>query len=730
MKTKRVGVFLVSAAVMLVGVMLSRTSIGRSGRNQDLKRTPVSGKGVELYPVRIGKKSGYINRTGAIAIKTEFRFCGSFMGDRARVASNLLWAGDSGHVRGDQATGVRLGFVDRSGRIVVEPRFWAAEAFSEGLASVGVKAELGQQSVVRRGFIDSKGKFIVPPRFSRTGSFSEGMARVMLGGGWQRFARGPRVVFHEVNGDWGYVTKDGKIAITTRFSEAGDFREGLAYARPTAAWGFIDTKGKIAIPPQFDETGNFKEGLVKVKAGLRWGYVKNNGEYLIEPIFDDATDFSGGFARVSINDKWGCIDKKGKLIVELKFDGIDKFSEGFAAVRSGATWDTISAKDFGSDHTYIKGGSWGYIDESGRIVVEPKYESASHFSNGLAAVKTDGKWGYIDPKGKVVIDPRFSSCSSFSEGLAAVSLDDGRTSYGFIDKRGKFVLQPRFWSAGSFVGGMAPVQTRGAAGFRYGYIGKNGKYIIQPMYKSAGAFDGKGRALVSRDGRSFYIDKNGKEDSDYYPVKVFLGGWWEVPEGTDKVTPDSRWNFSEGLARVRVMPKGKGVGYINKKGKFVIEPKFNAARSFSAGLAGVSFGGKPRNKFSKDIIGGKWGFIDKSGKFVIQPTFYETGDFSEGLASVRTGWRKWGYIDAKGRIAVKPQFRDAGQFAGGLARVCVDVTSAKKRKWGYIDRSGKMVIKPTFDKAEDFANGLARVESARLQQYIDKNGRTIWKERP
>ena len=50
--------------------------------------------------------------------------------------------------------------------------------------------------------------------------------------------------------------------------------------------------------------------------------------------------------------------------------------------------------------------------------------------------------------------------------------------------------------------------------------------------------------------------------------------------------------------------------------------EFVLARAFSEGLAAVM--GK----------NDKYGFIDKTGKFVIQPQFYRVGDFSEGLAAV------------------------------------------------------------------------------------------------
>lgn len=51
----------------------------------------------------------------------------------------------------------------------------------------------------------------------------------------------------------------------------------------------------------------------------------------------------------------------------------------------------------------------------------------------LLPVKQDRKWGFIDEAGKIVIEPQFDRCSSFVQGLARVRMDG---KFGYIDKRG------------------------------------------------------------------------------------------------------------------------------------------------------------------------------------------------------------------------------------------------------------------------------------------------------
>ena len=47
---------------------------------------------------------------------------------------------------------------------------------------------------------------------------------------------------------------------------------------------------------------------------------------------------------------------------------------------------------------------------------------------GLYPVVVEGKWGYIDNTGKVAVAPRFGAAFRFSEGLAPVQAPEGKGS--------------------------------------------------------------------------------------------------------------------------------------------------------------------------------------------------------------------------------------------------------------------------------------------------------------
>lgn len=104
---------------------------------------------------------------------------------------------------------------------------------------------------------------------------------------------------------------------------------------------------------------------------------------------------------------------------------------------------------------FCRRGKWGYKDWKGNVVIEPTFDEAFSFSEGLAGVEKDGLIGYIDKTGKVVIDYTYDCATSFHEGLAAVSRGE---KSGYIDDKGNQVVEYVYDVATPFDGGKAVVR--------------------------------------------------------------------------------------------------------------------------------------------------------------------------------------------------------------------------------------------------------------------------------
>ena len=84
-------------------------------------------------------------------------------------------------------------------------------------------------------------------------------------------------------------------------------------------------------------------------------------------------------------------------------------------------------------------GKWGYVNSDHCWAINPQFDFASGFDEGLAPVQIGGKWGFIDKTGRMAINPEFDMARLFSDGLAPVQIGG---KWGFIDKTGRWLLDP------------------------------------------------------------------------------------------------------------------------------------------------------------------------------------------------------------------------------------------------------------------------------------------------
>lgn len=308
----------------------------------------------------------------------------------------------------------------------------------------------------------------------------------------------------------------------------------------------------------------------------------------------------------------------------------------------------------------VKSGNyWGYINHEGKYLINPQFQFASIFKEGLALVlSSDNKFGFINEDGKYVINPIYSDALSFSEELALVGKKDSQLE--FIDNQGKTVItiSPEIETASSFSEGLALVYSNGL----YGYVDKTGKLVIPYTFNTASNFE-EGFAKVGLKEKESNTFKYG-----------FINKKGEVVINFQFVMAN---NFSDGLALVY---NGSQYGYIDYEGKFVINPQFVEAYNFQGEYAVIK-------------QGQLYGYIDKDGKIVINPQFFSAGQFLDnGLSSVKLTDGKVGYINKDGKIVIPSQFDAASGFYGDIALVVIN------SKIGIINKEGKIIVNPQFDE--------------------------------
>jgi hypothetical protein len=289
----------------------------------------------------------YMDRSGKILFKIEgsgFAFSEGLAAASRRIGREADW-----------------GFLDRTGKFVIEPRFYAASSFSEGLAVATATPSPGTT-----GFIDHSGSFVIPPRLSYASDFQGGLAAVIIDGPCQIYNGGS--------------------------CDAAEYRPTQPNANYACRYAFIDKTGKPISDLRFEGAGDFAEGLAPVKMGGRWGYVDQSGRIVIDPRFAWAGQFSEGLAGVFDGKNYGFIDRTGKLVIQPRFQSVSAFADQRALVM---------------DVTEKRGTSYRYIDHTGLPAFPGNFVFATSFMHGLAAASSDYRRGrgtvsWIDPSGKPV----------------------------------------------------------------------------------------------------------------------------------------------------------------------------------------------------------------------------------------------------------------------------------------------------------------------------------------
>lgn len=193
----------------------------------------------------------------------------------------------------------------------------------------------------------------------------------------------------------------------------------------------------LTFPSCGNSNQNIVDGVeyypVKLEENGRWGMVSPSGEMLFEdefenmpsPVFDGLFFVKEGEAISIYN-----ASKKPELIIgELENAGI--LSEGVIPTTTQNSRITMINRDGKNKFTLMP--------HNGKEIIEC---DAMYFDGLLRIKDEDGKWGYADNSGKIVISPKFIECTPFSEGFAlAVIEKDGKYEGVIIDKKGEQIAK-------------------------------------------------------------------------------------------------------------------------------------------------------------------------------------------------------------------------------------------------------------------------------------------------
>ena len=278
------------------------------------------------------------------------------------------------------------------------------------------------------------------------------------------------------------------------------------------------------------------------------------------------------------------------------------------------------------------------------------YNSYYPLSNGFYGVKNKEGAGYIPADGE-------SSNSLKQEFVGPI----GEKGYRLLRKDGKTILMDKNEvtqgvfsnknpeDIGYYAEDRIPIKEEG----EYSYYNALGDRLFGG-FSEASRFQ-KGKAVVKKAKRVFFIDSEGKEVELKYTVKDEKGKAKKDENGKKiekerkfeavQINPD--YSF---IAQGCILAKEDGAYHIYDENWEQVSD-FSAEEVDGIGKDGIF-------AFSKK---GKWGFANLKGEVVLEPKYKAAKSFSEGLAGVMED-DYWGFINLKGEMVITPQFFGVDYF--------------------------------------------------------------------
>ena len=315
------------------------------------------------------------------------------------------------------------------------------------------------------------------------------------GGDWKAYSTSREVAsgdsiyfddfyFHIRNrNEWIVMSKYGRLLTKRPVQQTEISQAQYVPVKKNNQWGLIDYQGEEVLGYAYDYIGRGFVDTFPVKYVGSWGILNTQGNWVIQPSYDSLFRISsfyvgqvnghlsiissqgihlsfaqgklvekkGGAVQIWDKDKTGIIAPEGALIFDPIYNNtiqkgkfylaksgegsMVKNSNGEFVVRFDKGYEEIYSWDEGFFHIR-KRGLHGFVDESGRLRIANRYDSARGFSEGKAAIKLIGRWGYINKSEQLIIQPLYGYVSDFQNGVAIV----GNGKYGLINESGEVLL--------------------------------------------------------------------------------------------------------------------------------------------------------------------------------------------------------------------------------------------------------------------------------------------------
>ena len=225
------------------------------------------------------------------------------------------------------------------------------------------------------------------------------------------------------NGKYEIINRDGETELANQFDDVIDINGEYITVSKNGKMGVLDLQGNTKIKFEYEDIISAGNEKYMAKASGNYGIVTIDGVEETDFIYEDMEYIPTG--DIVIANYYNSEEKLISNIIDSNFEvrltgilyDIDE-AKGYMRLYCeddykyyNFKFEEKSGSNFLTTNTlYLskKDGKYGFVDKSGKVVVDYIYDDATEQnSSGYAGVKIDDFWGAIDINGKVVVEPEY-----------------------------------------------------------------------------------------------------------------------------------------------------------------------------------------------------------------------------------------------------------------------------------------------------------------------------------
>jgi len=263
----------------------------------------------------------------------------------------------------------RYGLCDSNGNFVVDIDYTEIDYVSDG--------EIYLIRNNKKGMCDATGKIIIPVEFEDIVFCGNSIAMVKTGAGWH--------LYYCSDNTFGDEFYDNVYKLTAGIQTDNALIMGY-YVEKKGKWGYIDSFGNKVIDLKYEALDKFdRNGRARMISNGKVGIIDCGGKVIIPPGYDFIHPFGNlNITVAQVGAKYGAIDKNGNAVIPFEYDYIYSFNDAPS---------TICYKD----------GKFAVLSTDGALLTGPVYSYAEEFAGTLALVYKNG-YGFVDHSGKEVVE--------------------------------------------------------------------------------------------------------------------------------------------------------------------------------------------------------------------------------------------------------------------------------------------------------------------------------------